>query len=214
MLINSLIKSCARHEQGYKSMKSRLLLIAISFFVLLNPIQAESIISSLDGDVTNIGKSTNNDKYWYGRCVQGKRDANGAPIQDSFKYLYPENGCAYEICFSYSDDSNSSIAVYIYLNEIKDNKVFKSELLGTVIRGVDLGVKFNSDEIDIYDIGKTYMHIKVRSDGVIALDEVKNGSIANGYFRIFQPSESATVVYNIRYGVLVDKLKQIVNQSK
>lgn len=55
-----------------------------------------------------IGKSTNNDKYWYGRYVYAKMDNNGTPIADSFKYIYPKNDCSYEVRFSYIENSDTS----------------------------------------------------------------------------------------------------------
>lgn len=187
-------------------MKLRILLIAFHCMFFLNATSATEKITSVENERTIIGNSTNNDKYWYGRYVQGTMDGNGEPINDSYKYIYPENDCSFEIRFSYLENINSNIPVYIYLNEINSEKTIKSNLIGFINKNIKSSVKFKPDGVDIYTVDK---HIHVQEDGMIIMYDTKNGTYANGTIRLFQPSEAASVIYKVRYEVLVDKLKKI-----
>lgn len=162
-----------------------------------------------DDNVMIIGKSTNNDKYWYGRYVYAKMDNNGTPITDSYKYIYPKNDCSYEVRFSYIENSDTSSPVYIYLNEINDNGIIKSEFIGPIYKDVKSSVEFKSDGVNIFTLNK---HIHVHADGMIILYENIGETYANGTIRMFKPTEAASVIYRVRYDVLIDKLRKIVKQ--
>ena len=187
-------------------MKLRILLIAVHCLLFLNSTHAVEKSTFVKNVRTIIGNSTNNDKYWYGRYVQGKMDGNGEPVNDSYKYIYPEDDCSFEIRFSYLEKQNSSIPVYIYLSEINSEKTIKSELIGSINKDIKSSVKFKSDGVDIYTTDK---HIHVQEDGMIIMYETKDGTYANGIIRIFQPSEMESLIYKVRYQVLVDKLKKL-----
>lgn len=193
-------------------MKSRMLLIAINCLFFMHAAYAVEKMTSVIDEEEIIGKSDNNDKYWYGQYGQFMLDGNGKPIIDSYKDIYPENGCAYEIRFSYLDDTSSSLSVpvRIYLNEIETktenntNKIIKSELIGFIIEGVKSSVKFSSDGVCIFT---TDGQIVVRPDGFIIL-------YANETVRAFKPaSQVHSEIYNVRYEVLVDKLQKILTDN-
>lgn len=190
--------------------KLKVLFAAIICFSCVYAVHAKSeckMASISNDDVKIIGKSTNNDKYWYGRYVYAKFDSNGNPITDSYKYIYPKNDCSYEIRFAYSENTNCKFPVYIYLNEINEKGVVKSELIGSINRNIKSSVKFKSDGVDIFTPDR-YVHVHI--DGMIILYETKNGSYANCINKIFNPTEAASVIYKVRYDVLIDKLKKVI----
>lgn len=165
--------------------------------------------ASSDNNVKIIGNSTNNDKYWYGRHVYTKMDSNGNPISDSYKYIYPENDCSYEVRFSYLENPDTKFPVYIYLNEINDNGIVKSEIIGLINKNIKSSVEFKSDGVNIFTPNK---HIHVHADGMIIIYENISETYANGTCRMFIPTEAASVIYKVRYDVLIDKLRKIVKQ--
>lgn len=187
-------------------MKSRLLLFAIHCLFFLNVTYAVEKNTFDENEKTIIGNSTNNDKYWYNGYLQGKMDGNGKPIDDAYKKNYPENDCLFEIQFSYLENPNQISPVLIYLNEVKSEKTLKSELIGAINKNLKSSVEFKSDGVDIFTVDK---HIHVHADGKIVMFDIKNGTYANGTFRIFKAPEAASVIYKVRYQVLVEKLKKI-----
>lgn len=162
--------------------------------------------SSTSANTTNSpsmrGISDNNDKYWYQKCGVFNMDANGKIIENSSKYIYPSNDCNFEIRFSYV--GNDSFPVYIYLNEIKDEKVIKSELIGII--HTKSSVTLSSDKVSIFT---PQNHVVVTSDGTILIYELSNGDYKKyGKARIFAPNALSSAIYGVRYGVLVKKLEK------
>lgn len=147
--------------------------------------------------------SENNDKYWYNYSLDGKFDSNGDIIQSSITKNVPASG-SFEIQFAYSDDENAPVS--IYLNTIDDEKVIASKKLGSIIKRVSGSVVYSSDKVDIFIPD---YHICVLSDGNIIIYHLKNGEYKNAEVSMYQPNEVASMIYGIRYEVLVKKLKEL-----
>jgi len=147
--------------------------------------------------------SDNNDKYWYAQSVDCELDSNGNPIQSTIKKIYPTKG-TFEIQFAYSDNEN--IPVSIYLNEIEDGTVISSTKLGSLLKILDTSVKYSNDKVDLFLANH---HICVIKDGTIIVYYLNNGQYGNGKTSLFQPNGITSVIYSVRYNVLIQKLKEI-----
>lgn len=101
------------------------------------------------------------------------------------------------------------VFLYIYINEINDNEIVKSEFIGSIYKDVKSSVEFKSDGVNIFTPNK---HIHVHADGMIILYENIGETYANGTIRMFKPTEAASVIYKVRYDVLIDKLRKIFKQ--
>lgn len=156
---------------------------------------------------SNSAGSTNNDRFWFFQCLSIEYDSNQQPIKDSAKYLYPDyKDCAYEIQFCYA--SNYQTAEYpitIYLNEIgKKNRRVSYKEIGKVKRANKSSVEYSKEGVNIFVEG---YKIAVISDGSIYLIKTENTIYKNCL--IFYPVDFNVPIYEIRYSVLVDKLKSI-----
>lgn len=147
--------------------------------------------------------SDNNDKFWYTQCLNCELDDNGNPVQSTIKSSFPSKGM-FEIQFVYSDSEN--IPVLIYLNEIDEGNIISSTQLGGLLKNAKSTVKFKDDTVNLFTANH---HICVTKDGSIIVYYLNNGRYANGKTSIFEPNDIASVIYGVRYDVLVQKLKEI-----
>ena len=154
------------------------------------------------------GESENNDCYWYGRCVYCEFDSNGQPIESKTKYMYPEkDDCTFEIQFDYAPNyQTAAYPITIYLNERSSERgrVVKKKI-GSVVRGIKSSVNYKSSAVDIFV--ESYQ-ITVTSDGKVLIYKTASGAIYK-YAYLFDPVDFQKPIYEVRYEVLLEKLKSI-----
>lgn len=168
--------------------------------------------------VCAFAESSNNDCFWYGRCVYGEFDKSGQELTESTtRYLYPKyEDCLFEIQFDYAQNyKDAKIPVEIYLNERGSNIGRVSSLkLGRLYRELSSSVEYKSDGINLFlregDVYDNQYQLTLMRDGTILLYQYSYENGAPRYLncRIFEPDFFEGVL-SVRYEVQLEKLKNI-----
>lgn len=152
-------------------------------------------------------ESTNNDCYWYSRCVEIQYDENGKLINETAKYVYPtDKDNLFEIRFDYKQDfENSSLPFSIYLSEITADGVRTDEkLIGTLVASVESTIEIKDESINLFFFD---YQVTIKSDGTIILIKAKNTQFVSA--KLFKPTEIDKEIYEVRYTVLKNKIRKI-----
>jgi hypothetical protein len=170
------------------------------------------IFTFLYSCTTLLAISSNNDCFWYFSSINGMLDEKGEIVKSTLSVSEPTSPAnAYEIKFDYdSDYPNATFPITVYLNEIGDTEIIKTNKIGTII---NLKASYDeySDEIDLYiKNGSTLYLITVSENGEIRLFSKNSSSTEFQSIRYFRPNNDVMKqLYNIRFGVLRDKLRKI-----
>ena len=170
------------------------------------------ILAFLCSCTTLFAISSNNDCFWYFSSIDGKLDEKGEIVKSSLSVSEPTSPAdAYEIKFDYADDyPNATFPITVFFNEIGDKEIITTKKIGTIIN-LKSSYDEYSDEIDLYikNGGILYL-IVVTENGEIKLFSKNSNSKEFQYLRYFRPnSDIMKQHYNIRFGVLRDKLRKI-----
>lgn len=167
------------------------------------------VLLTVVASLQSFAKSGNNNKFWYDRYIYSTFDARGELDNNSAVYVFPKNDKAFfEIQFDYADNNQTSdFPLTIYLNEVKGDNKFTSAVIGYVYRSKS-SVEFKDDSMNIFIFyqGDTYQ-LTISSNGTMLLELYKDKKYR--WAKYFKPTETASLIYSIRYDVLRDKLSNI-----